>query len=246
MKRVIFSLLLITVVAGATIFATRAYFSSSRTLGANTSIISGDFLIEPTSGDSQTTMNLGDVTGIMPGYITDWVEITITNVGAINGAWFGYFNTGDRMLAEAIYLAEAKMEFLSPESGADWELMDYFISEGTGSGLYGAYYDTLAATDPFGVITLKTWNLDNAMGAGEGVQMGALKPDYMYRFTFKLGFAPKAGNEYQGLTLPLSYTVVATQVDAGALDELFLGNTRLSGPGSNHLDWLNLQLAKQL
>ena len=235
--------MLVAVVAGATIMATRAYFTSQSVLGASL-LTSGTLDINATQGGS-SVLNLGSVGNMAPGDVTNEVVMDIKNDGSLNAGWVGYFQTGGDELEGAVYIKEAQMEFLKPDGATTWEPLDHFISNGVGSGLYGAYYTALAATDPYGVITLKTWNTDNAMGAGGGVQMGALKPNHSYRMTFTLGFAPLAGNTYQGKTMSIAYKVLSTQINGDALDSLFLSDPRLNPPGHNHVTWMNQQIAKQ-
>jgi hypothetical protein len=70
--------------------------------------------------------------------------------------------------------------------------------------------------------------------------MGALKPGYRYELTLRFGFAPLAGNEYQGQgPLTVAFHAEAAQVNAGAL------NAFQAGFGDTHLPWLTAQIAKQ-
>jgi predicted ribosomally synthesized peptide with SipW-like signal peptide len=249
MKKIITSLLVVVGVTVLAVGVTMAYFTDTATSTTST-LASGTLELVVNNNNSAPTFTwaLGNISGMAPGDVTDEVTITIRNGGTIPFAWFGYFNIVDDTgsLADVIYIDYAKMEFLKPSYiGGVWEDTDVFIVDGRGAGLYSGYYNTLADKSSYEVITLTEWNKDSAMGAGGGVQMGALKTDYSYRFTFKLGFAPGAGNDFQGKSMDLSYTVDATQINAGALDELFTNTLRLGGVGSNHLPWLNLQIDKQ-
>lgn len=246
MKKILPSILVIAVVALAAVAGTSAWFSSTKTIAANT-LATGTLEVALTDDlKPSTTLDFGEAK-LEPGASTDNVSVLITNDGTINLGWLGYFNVGGiDALKDVIYIKYARMEFLNPAKSGTWEATDIFIIDGRGAGTYAAHYNTLADISDYHVVTLRNWNLDNAMGAGGGVQMGALKPEYHYRFTFSLGMANEAGNEFQNKALPLSYTVTSTQIQAGALDVLFTNNDRLQSPGSNHLVWMSQQIAKQI
>lgn len=250
-RNIIISLVLIGLLAFGIGFGTFAWFTSSATSQNNT-FTAGTLKLNE-NGLSGFT-NLGNIGNIAPGDSTDEVSVVIENTGSLDLAWFGGFRVtpavenGTTKLAEAIYIKYAKMEFLK-EDGSIWEPADEFIVNGTGSGPYGAFYTQLAQNDPMGVVTLKSFLEANAMGAGPGVQMGALKPGSKYKFTFVLGFAPNAGNEYQADAedinpINISYAVDATQIDLGALEALDNQHPEYAGL-TNHLAWLNVQIAKQ-
>ncbi|WP_162991271.1 TasA family protein [Biomaibacter acetigenes] len=250
-RNIIISLVLIGLLAFGIGFGTFAWFTSSATSQNNT-FTAGTLKLNE-NGLSGFT-NLGNIGNIAPGDSTDEVSVVIENTGSLDLAWFGGFRVtpavenGTTKLAEAIYIKYAKMEFLK-EDGSIWEPADEFIVNGTGSGPYGAFYTQLAQNDPMGVVTLKSFLEANAMGAGPGVQMGALKPGSNYKFTFVLGFAPNAGNEYQADAedinpVNISYAVDATQIDLGALEALDNQHPEYAGL-TNHLAWLNVQIAKQ-
>lgn len=242
MKKILLSLLVVVAVGGATIAATSAYFTSQSILGAST-LASGTLIVSAKQGGS-SVLNLGTVGNMAPGDETSQVVMDIKNDGTLNLGWVGYFQTGGDEMEPAIYIKEAQMEFFKP-NGETWEPLDHFISNGTGFGTWGGTYTALANSDPMNVVTIKSWNSSNAMGAGGGVQMGALKPNYLYRMTFTLGLAPLAGNSYQGKTMSIAYKVLSTQINADALDALFTSDSRLNVPGHNHVTWLEQQIAKQ-
>lgn len=238
-KKLIISLVMVGIMAFGAGLGSYAWFTSAAT--SNDNVFQAGTLQLDVNNDVEGayTLELGEISNIQPGDVMNEEEIVITNEGTLDLAWFGNFviNPGDEKLAEAIYIKEMQMEFLDDNGGADWEPVDRFISNGVGAGTYAAHYNTLVDNE-MGVITLKNFLADNAMGAGPGVQMGALKPNYSYRLTFTLGMAEEADNEYQGLGMGLKYVVDATQVNAGALDDLITN-------GHNHLTWLNAQLDKQ-
>ena len=185
------------------------------------------------------TLVLGSLDNMAPGDVTEDVVIIIENNGTLPLAWFGDLVVSNSVLKNAIYIDYAQMEFLAP-GGGSWEPTDNFISDGVGAGLYPGWYNTLAASSAFGVVTLDKFDGNNGMGSTPYEFMGALKPGYSYKLTLRYGFAEGAGNEYQGKgPLNLSFKVDATQITAGALDAL------QAGFGTNHLTWLNLQIAKQ-
>lgn len=248
-RNIIISLVLIGLLAFGIGFGTFAWFTSSATSQNNT-FTAGTLKLNE-NGMSGFT-NLGNIGNMAPGDVTNEVSLVIENTGSLNLAWFGGFRVtpavenGTTKLAEAIYIKYAKMEFL--KEGGTWENADEFIKDGVGAGDYSSYYNTLI-DDDLGVITLKNFLEANAMGAGPGVQMGALKPGSKYKFTFVLGFAPNAGNEYQADAedinpINISYAVDATQIDLGALEALDNQHPEYAGL-TNHLAWLNAQIAKQ-
>lgn len=243
--KIIASLATIAVVGAAAVGGTYAWFTSS--VESNSQVFaSGTLIANLSDGTSMRAFNLGTVSNFAPGDETNSAALVIKNDGSLNLGWFGYFDvTGvTKDMDKAIYIKDAQMEFLNPTTGT-WEMTDHFIVNGTGSGPYGGYYANLAQNDPMKVISLRTWNNDNAMGAGGGVQMGALKPGYSYRLTVKLAMAEAAGNDYQGGTMPVKYVVKATQLKAAALDKLGLDDNRIVDTASNLLTWMNQQIAKQ-
>lgn len=253
MRKILFSALTIGVVAVSVVFATNAYFSDTE-VSENNTFTAGTLQVDVNNNESVGTfdMDLGTISSILPGDSTEEVSLLIKNTGSTNFAWFGYFDTANIVsdMDKAIYIKSAKMEFLDPDGVGTWEPMDHFINDGTGFGLYGAYYTGLANSDPFNVISMRTFNgsTNNMMGAGYGVFMGALKPNYFYKLTFTLGMAPLAGNEYQSASMDLVYRIRATQINGDAIGSLFAGDSRFTGAsaGAAHLPWLNAQIAKQI
>ncbi len=259
MKRLLLSFALLIGASGLIFSATRAYLTDTAVLGDVRTLSTGSFTVSVNGSTEEVseetfTWTLPDMV-LEPGEETPDFTVEIVNDGNIDLGWVAYFTlTGDAALGDAIYIKEAKTEFLVPNGNWEPTGTDQFILNGTGnvSGLNGhswnSYYQTLANNStPFQVVSLNSWNNANAMGAGGGVQMGSLlaNDDFKYRFTFKLAMHPDADNTYMGKSLDLSYTVHATQVDSGALDALFSSQPRLSGPGSNHTSWMNAQIAKQ-
>lgn len=255
MNKIIKSLAVIAFVAAIAIGATSAYFSDSEISAGNT-FTSGtlDVVInDNTATDGTFPLDLG-AAAMAPGEESNSVALNIKNGGSLNLGWFGYFNLTDSTpeMDQVVYIKDAKMEFLDEtgknmEDGGGWaEPTDHFITNGTGSGTYGGYYVALANLSEYDVVTLHNWNLDNAMGAGNGVQMGALKPGYSYRFTFKLAMVGAAGDEYQGKDLGVQYIVKAGQMNAAALNAVGLGDTRIvDNAGDLHLGWMNTQILHQ-
>lgn len=249
MRKILVSLLTLGAVAATVVAATGAYFSDTETSEGNT-FVAGTLTVDVNNNGSTGTfpINLGTLTGFAPGDETQEVSLVIKNTGTMNYAWFGYFDlTGiTQDMDKAIYIKSAKMEFLYPDLITTWEPADQFITNGTGSGPYPAWYTALAASDPFGVISMRTFNgSNNMMGAGNGVFMGALKPNYSYKLTFRLAMVPEAGNEYQAGTMTVAYKILATQINAAAIDALSAGDTRIDAVGADHMTWLNQQIAKQ-
>lgn len=235
MRKILFSLMVIAVVAAMIGGATMAWFTDTATSQQN-SFTAGVLSIDDSLVGADAAIVIDNMA---PGDVTDEFVVTIKNNGTIPLAWFGDWQFGgDAVLKKALYFDYAKMEFLKPD-GTTWEPEDNFITAGVGSGLYPAWFNTLAASSLFKVVTFDVWDGNNGMGTTPYEHMGALKPGYSYKLTVKFGFAEGAGNEYQGLGPVTAKLVVnATQVKAGALDAL--------KPGfGTHLTWLEAQLAKQ-
>lgn len=249
-KRLVLTLMLIGLLAFGAGLGTYAWFTSTATSTDNV-FETGTLNLDVNNNNGEPfALNLGTINNMQPGDLTDEVSVNIKNDGSLDLVWFGkIILLGDTKLAEALYVEDMKMEFLDKDGYSDiWEPTDHFIHEGKGYGTYANYYDTLIDNN-MGVITLEKFLNDNAMGAGNGVQMGALKPDFAYRLTFKLGLAKKAGNEYQGdqvNALSLKYIVNATQVNAEAITALDENNDNISIASVSSLyNWFNLQLDKQ-
>ena len=249
-KSMVLSLLLVGLLVFGLGMGTYAWFTSDATSTGN-EFTSGTLALDINDSGTSYDLNFGsiDLGNLQPSDVTDEVNVTIENDGSLNLVWFGKFElTGADFdeLSEALYIDYMEMEFLNPDTG-NWEPNDEFIVNGRGAGTHADYYNNLADNDLMNVISLKTWRNANAMGAGDGVQIGALKPGYKYRLNFKLGFAPLAGNEYQGLgdsatdPFTLKYVVSATQVNVEAINALL--NATIGG---NLIDWFNAQLDKQL
>lgn len=250
--RVLLSLGVIVAVSAALISATGAFFSDTETSTGNT-FSSGTLELEVNGNDSVGifSVDLGDTSGMMPGDETDEGAIVIGNTGSSNLGWVGYFTTaGDTDMAKKIYIKEMQMEFFDPIFG-NWEPTDDFITNGTGSGPYGAYYTALAASDPnlTNRISLEHWNsmANNMMGVGGGVFKGALKPGYTYRLSFVFAFDESADNSYQGKTMTVGYTAKATQIQTDAVAAMLNSGAPLTGAGAaaSHVTWMNTQIGNQ-
>jgi len=220
-------------------WGTYSYFSDTKTSASNT-FTAGTLKLD---GTGFTSFNLGSIVGNMaPGDLSDYASITIENTGTLDLAWFGdWVITGGVKLREAIYIDSATMRFYCPDGINTWEPTDNFITNGVGSGPYPAWYNSLASLSKFVVVSLDVWDGNNGMGTTPYEHMGALKHGYSYKLTIRFGFAKDAGNEYQGDAVNpvnISFKVDATQINAGALEALH-------PTFSNHLIWLQQQIAKQ-
>ena len=233
--------------------ATGAFFTDTETSSAST-FTAGTLELDMNGNGAASawTLPLGNVV-LNPGQETGTETINIGNFGTTNLAWVGHFNTGGNVaMLDNVYIKSAKMEFLN-SNGSEWLTADQFITDGTGSATdpgENAYYDALAAAHG-GVITLAAWNGDNGMGAGNGVQMGALKPGNKYRFTFTLAMKDDADNSIQGQALSLSYTVDATQINKDAINAFNGSDSRIEANlGTNQFattpDWFTNQLSTQM
>lgn len=245
-KRLVLALLLVGLLAFGAGIGTYAWFTSTAT-STNNEFVTGTLKLDINGeGDEEFNLDLGPIGNLAPGEKTDEVSIEIKNDGSLDLVWFGKFVINDEEgLSNAIYIDDMKMEFLDDEGEINnWEVTDHFIKDGKGYGEYGDHYDGLI-DEAMGVITLANFLNDNAMGAGNGVQMGALKPGYSYRLTFTLGMAEAAGNEYQGKSMDLAYTIDATQVNEGAISSLLESEEHLSGDVSHLYNWFVDQIEKQ-
>lgn len=252
MRKILGSLITIALVATVAVGASRAFFTDTDTSTGNT-LTSGTLEMDVNHnnpGGDTFSLNLGTTSNMEPGSETNTATATMTNEGTTNLGWFGYFSwTGDTEMADKLYIKTAQMEFLKPDGVTTWEATDPFITNGVGSGLYAAYFNTLAAGDPTGVISLSTWNsltANNLMGTGGGVFTGALKPGFKYRLTLQFGMHTSADNTYQGKSLNLTFNVKSTQVSESALVSLDAADTQVSiGAPASIVTWMNTQLGNQ-
>lgn len=182
------------------------------------------------------SFDLGTISNIYPGWVSDEVQIDIVNKGSIDLAWLGDLVVSDSILKNVVYIKTAKMEFLRPDGGT-WEPVDPFITDGIGSGTWPTVW-----TGPGNLATLAVYDGTSNMAPGTRFEhMGALKPGYKYRLTLQFAMYEGAGNEYQAAgPLNLRFEVVAGQINGDALNAL----TGYSTMG-NHITWFNQQIAKQ-
>lgn len=238
MRRILFSLMVIASVVALISGGTLAWFTDTAASTPST-FTSGTLSI-----NDGLVVNSGaiPIPNMAPGDLTDPITIEIKNNGSLNLGWVGDWQfTGNAKLQEALYIASAKMEFLKPD-GSAWEPTDEFITNGRGSGPYPSWFNILASSSPFNVVTFKVWDGNDGMGVAPYEHMGALKPGYSYKLTVRFGMAELAGNEYQSLgPTSASLVVKATQINAAAMTAFF-------GPddwAGSHIPWMNAQLAKQ-
>ena len=237
-KKILASVMVVGLLALALGYGTYSYFSDTKTSTSNT-FIAGTLKLD---GAGFATFDLGSVIGNMaPGDLTSYASITIKNTGSLPLVWLGdWVITGGSLLREAIYIDDATMEFLNKYGTPGiWEPTDHFIKDGRGFGSYPNWYNQLADSSKFKVVSLNVWDGNNGMGTTPYEHVGALKPGYAYKLTVRFGFAKDAGNEYQGdVTNPvtISFKVDATQANPDALAKL-----------TSWADWtwINAQLAKQ-
>jgi predicted ribosomally synthesized peptide with SipW-like signal peptide len=236
MKKVLFAIMAIVLCVGL-MGSAFAYFTDSAT-SANNSFTAGTLSIHATDTFSTPFV----LPNMAPGDVTGPYTIIIRNTGSINEAWFGDWQftggTGNGVdLKDVLYIASAQMEFLSP-SLAPWDTTDPFITNGVGSGLYPAWFNTLV--NSYGVISFNTWN-NNADMIPNSVyeHVGALKPGYEYKLTVSFGMASTATNAYQGLgPVTAKLKIDATQINTAAVQAV-------TGGWGSDLIWLNQQIAKQ-
>jgi len=216
MKRVIFSLLLITVVAGATIFATRAYFTYESTLGAST--FSSSTLKVDARSNGLTYLDIGALEKLEPGEVTPWFYITVKNNGNINAATFGKFTIPESNgLEDVLSFYDYEVKFYDAD-GIQKARVDDFIDDGV----------MIAAFTP----NIEDWiNGDGALDIpGSSWDMEALRPGEYLTIGFTLKMDPAADSTYMNKYMKLGYYVLSTQVDKDAL--LGIGTTI----GGNFID----------
>jgi predicted ribosomally synthesized peptide with SipW-like signal peptide len=211
MKKILIALMAVMLSVGLLGLGTFAYFTDTQTTPENT-FTAGTLKLDAGGINSFAF----DIPNMAPGDITGDYEITIENAGSLDLFWLADWQiSGGNKLREAIYIEYAQMEFIG------WnEPTDNFIENGVGAGLYPGWYNTLAGMSPFNVVTLNNWDGNNGMGTTPWEHVGALKPGNSYRLTLRFGFAPEAGNEFQGTAaapINVKIAVIATQVNAGAI-----------------------------
>jgi predicted ribosomally synthesized peptide with SipW-like signal peptide len=246
----LFSIVAIATIAGG---VTWSYFSDTATSKSN-SFKSGILSINDGKVAETDAIVLDN---IAPGWVSEEFVVTIENNGSIDLGWLGDWQfsggiSGDDNydLKDALYIADAKMEFLKSDSSTVWldeatnekgytNGADVFITNGDGSGPYPNYYQGLADSSTFGVISLNEWNNNTSMvTTGEYEQVGALKPGYTYKLTFKFGMAEEAGNQYQNLgPVTAKLKVDATQIEKNQIEAL-------TG-GWSDINWMNNQISDQ-
>ncbi len=214
--------MLIAVVGGGAIAATRAYFTSQNVLGSST-VSSGTLSVNTTS-NGKGYLDLGTFSKLEPGAHTDWYTITVKNNGNLNEAVFGKFRLSeDGGLASALKLYDYKVEYYKADGTpvTRWatndnyygtaQNEDYFIKNGDESSLWA----------PVGSADLTEWTSVIGDGAEDlppySWDMEGLKPGYYYTISFRLEMDPNADNTYQNKYVKLGYEVYSTQVDADAL-----------------------------
>lgn len=253
MKRILFALTALVLVIGTVGAGTFAYFSDEAFSKQN-SFKAGTLSIDDSKVAESDAITIGNMA---PGDVTAPFTITIKNNGNINLGWLGdwQFTGGvnDSVdLKNALYVHYAKMEFLSPSNqnwlddetqGYEADGSDVFISDGVGHGPYPSWFNTLAGQGLFRVVSLNLFN-NNAGMVPDSVyeHAGALKPNYSYRLTVKFGFAPGAGNDYQGLgPVTAKLRVAATQINSAALQAQGVPQASANGL----VTWMNNQIADQ-
>jgi len=261
MKKILLSSMIVVAVAAVAGFTTYSYFSDTATSTQNT-FSSGVLSIN----DGKIATAAVSLPNMAPGDVTGEYSVVIENNGNMNLGWLGDWQfdgglSGDHNydLKDALYIADAKMEFLtSNPSVVTWNSdatagydyisgykTDHFITNGVGSGPYGSAYTAIANQSPFEVVTFNKFSLPANSGMLPGTvyeHEGALKPGYSYRLTVKFGLAPLAGNQYQNLgPVTAKLQVNATQINAAALEAQ--GVPAGSAPGT--VTWMNAQIADQ-
>lgn len=235
-SRIFMSMLVIVVAISMVVGGTMAWFNDSDKIYTN-AFTAGRLDIDINGSD--TVLNLGTVDKMAPGDVMAAnAVINIVNKGNLDLAWFGRLGySGDPLLKNYIYIDSMKMEFINSDGTTNWFKTDEFIKDGKGIDEYN-YFKTLQ-DQTTGVIMLSRLMGDSVMNAFGYENMGALKPYCSYRLSFKLGLHESADYKVMGKSANLSYEVQATQIKAGALDELFVDAS------TRHEQWFNDQIALQ-
>ena len=228
-KNLLLTIALVTVMVFGLTAGTYAWFTSNTTLNSQ-DFRTGKLQVSLNGTGSNNTLELSGATQLSPGEImANPTTIQIVNTGNKNLAWFGKFvYAGPEALKDKLYIDDMQMEFLTP-GGRNWTAVDHFITNGMGSGTYAAGYNSIDGLKT-NKITLKAWMGNSLMNAFGYETMGALKPGFSYRLSFKLGLLNDTGNTLQDQPVNLSYTVVSTQDNVDAI------NLLIPGAGSAHYD----------
>jgi predicted ribosomally synthesized peptide with SipW-like signal peptide len=250
-KKILFAVMAIVAAVGL-VGGAFAYFTDSATSTTNQFTAGVLSIDDALVAESPAIV----ITNMAPGDVTGEYTITIKNNGSMNLGWLGDWQfsggvSGSVDLKDALYIDYAKMQFLSP-GGVDWQGGtvgegyeadggDLFILNGKGNGPYPSFGNDLAALSSFGVVTFNNFANPANSGMLPGTvfeHMGALKPGYSYKLTVKFGFAPGAGNDYQGLgPVTAQLAVKAVQINTAALAEA--GVSDVTG-------WMNNQISNQI
>jgi len=192
-----------------------AWFTATDTTSATT-IQAGTLYIDAEQ-TVPAAIDLTKLANMAPGDVSGPVVITIQNTGSLPLYWAGDLTmSGWEEMKDVIYIDYAQMEFLG------WsEPTDNFIANGVGAGAYPSWYNGLAASDPFGVISLKTFDGNNGMGTAPYEFEGALMPGNSYKLTLKFGMVGQADNSYMGKYINVGFKVDATQPKQAAITAKF-------------------------
>lgn len=223
------SVLLVAVVGGVTVAATRAYFTNQSILGAST-ISSGTLTVNATS-NNHGYLDLGTLGKLEPEMTTEPISIIVKNTGNLKAATFGKFITPEgNGLDEALNFYDYKVEFFNADNTPITARgVDVFVVNGVGQGAFATQY-------PSGKVNLKAWIDGNGPLDIPGASWDeeALRPGQYIKITFKLQMDKNAGNTYQNKYVKLGYQVESTQVNKDAILGLGLGGNMATAIDSHY------------
>jgi predicted ribosomally synthesized peptide with SipW-like signal peptide len=261
MKKILITLMALALCIGL-VGGAFAYFTDTETSSTN-SFTAGTLTLD---SDGITTTGPITIDCMAPGDITDELVFTIKNTGCINMGWVGNWEFSGGIggpgnaydLKDMLYIADAKMEFLTPtlssegwlddstpgyETGS-YGMIDHFITNGVPSGPYGSYMGSVIG--PNTLVSLNYWNDNTLMVPGSVYEhAGALTENYAYRLTIKFGFDPAADDNYQGIgPVTATLTINATQIVSAALQDLGVP-AATADSWTAPTGWMNNQIADQ-
>lgn len=154
MKRIVFSLAMITLAGSVVVGVTKAYFSSSESVAGN-SVAAGtlSYHINSSSAGKPWT-----VSAIQPGYVSEWESLSMKNTGTLNLLPYFYLDgqTGNPALYDALEIDVA-------DSGGNiicGDVDDVLYYSGSVSGITSLANKILVNQDP-------DWGGVGYMPAGE-------------------------------------------------------------------------------
>jgi predicted ribosomally synthesized peptide with SipW-like signal peptide len=203
-KRLIISLILIGVLAFGAGLGSYAWFTSTAASTGN-AFTSGTLQLDINDGgDGAYTLDFGTIGNMAPGDVTDDVIIKIENSGSLDHGMFRRFKmSGSAGLANQLEVVTYKVEDWSTGGVLDLTTHSHWSTN---------RWDI----DGDGYVSLKDLT-DKPYDDGGGWAILGLKPGQNQTVTVGFKLREEAGNGVQGKTVNLGMEVIATQINAGAI-----------------------------